>query len=140
MVSDSGEKVGFTCSCFDLLHAGHILMLQEARDQCDYLIVGLQSDPTIDRPTKNKPVQSLFERFTQLSGIKYVDEIVVYDTEADLLNVMKALPIDIRIVGEDYRGKDFTGKNLGHEIYYNTRRHDFSTTNLKKRVIQAGVK
>lgn len=130
------KKVGFTCSCFDLLHAGHILMLREAKSVCDYLIVGLQSDPTIDRPSKNKPVQSLFERFTQISAIKYVDEVVVYDTEADLVNLLWSLPIDVRIVGEDYKNKDFTGKLIGHEIYYNSRKHDFSTTNLRNRVAE----
>lgn len=139
MLSD-GRLVGFTCSCFDLMHAGHQLMLREAKNKCDYLVVGLQSDPTIDRPEKNKPVQSLFERYVQLSASKWVDEVVVYDTEADLVNVLKALPIDVRIVGEDYLNKDFTGKDLGHEIYYNTRRHDFSTTNLRKRVVDRSRK
>lgn len=129
-------KVGFTCSCFDMLHAGHVLMLKEAKTVCDYLIVGLQSDPTLDRPEKNKPVQGLFERYTQLSGIKYVDEIVVYDTEFDLKNVLRALPIDIRIIGEDYRDREkpFTGHDLPIEVYYNSRKHDFSTTFLRKRV------
>lgn len=128
------KKIGFTCSCFDMLHAGHVLMLKEAKTVCDYLIVGLQSDPTLDRPEKNKPIQGLFERYTQLSGVRYIDEIVVYDTEVDLMNVLRALPIDIRILGEDYKNKKFTGSELPMEYYFNSRRHDYSTTFLRKRV------
>lgn len=128
------KKIGFTCSCFDMLHAGHVLMLKEAKTVCDYLIVGLQSDPTLDRPEKNKPIQGLFERYTQLSCVRYIDEIVVYDTEADLMNVLRALPIDIRILGEDYKNKKFTGSELPMEYYFNSRRHDYSTTFLRKRV------
>jgi glycerol-3-phosphate cytidylyltransferase len=128
-------NVGFTCSCFDLFHAGHVLMLQEARAQVDYLIVGLQTDPTIDRKEKNKPIQSVFERFVQLKGCKYVDEIVIYETEHDLLNILKSYRIDMRFVGEEYRDKDFTGKDIpGIEIVYNSRKHDFSTTELRKRI------
>lgn len=128
--------VGFTCSCFDLFHAGHVLMLQEARSQCDYLLVGLQTDPTIDRPEKNKPVQSIFERYVQLKACKYVDEIVVYATEEDLLNVLKSYRIDKRFVGEEYIGKTFTGSNINDiEIIYNSRRHNFSTTELRRRVV-----
>jgi glycerol-3-phosphate cytidylyltransferase len=130
------KKTGFTCSCFDLFHAGHIMMLKEAKSKCDYLIVGLQTDPTIDRPEKNKPIQSVVERFIQLESCKYVDEIVVYATEKDLLDILYTYPIDIRIVGEEYKDKDFTGKNLNHvEIYYNSRKHSFSTTELRGRVI-----
>jgi glycerol-3-phosphate cytidylyltransferase len=130
------KKTGFTCSCFDLFHAGHIMMLKEAKSKCDYLIVGLQTDPTIDRPEKNKPIQSVVERFIQLESCKYVDEIVVYATEKDLLDILYTYPIDIRIVGEEYKDKDFTGKNLDHvEIYYNSRKHSFSTTELRGRVI-----
>jgi glycerol-3-phosphate cytidylyltransferase len=130
-------KTGFTCSCFDLFHAGHIMMLKEARSKCDYLIVGLQTDPTIDRPEKNKPIQSVVERFIQLESCKYVDEVVVYATEKDLLDILYTYPIDIRVVGEEYKDKDFTGKDLEHiEIYYNTRRHSFSTTELRQRVIE----
>jgi glycerol-3-phosphate cytidylyltransferase len=130
-------KTGFTCSCFDLFHAGHIMMLKEARSKCDYLIVGLQTDPTIDRPEKNKPIQSVVERFIQLESCKYVDEVVVYATEKDLLDILYTYPIDIRIVGEEYKDKNFTGKDLEHiEIYYNTRRHSFSTTELRQRVIE----
>lgn len=132
-------NIGFTCSAFDLLHAGHILMLQEARSLCDYLIVGLQTDPSIDRPeTKNKPVQSVVERQIQLAAVRYVDEIVIYDTEHDLLDILSIYPINMRFVGEEYRNKDFTGKdyciNNGIEIIYNNRRHKFSTTELRKRL------
>ena len=129
-------KVGFTCSCFDLFHAGHIMMLKEAKNQCDYLIVGLQTDPTLDRPEKNKPVQSVFERFVQLQACKYVDEIVVYATEKDLLDVLQSYPIDVRIIGDEYKDKNFTGRELDMEIYYNRRKHSFSTTELRKRVTQ----
>lgn len=130
------KKTGFTCSCFDLFHAGHIMMLKEAKSKCDYLIVGLQTDPTIDRPEKNKPIQSVVERFIQLESCKYVDEVVVYATEKDLLDILHTYPIDIRVVGEEYRDKDFTGKNLEHiEMYYNSRKHSFSTTELRQRVI-----
>ena len=126
---------GFTASCFDMLHSGHILMLREARNECDHLIVGLQIDPTIDRPEKNKPVQSYMERYIQLSAVKYVDEIVPYNTEDDLLVILNHFPIDVRFIGEDYYGKEFTGKDLAHiRIHYNKRRHDFSTTNLRKKV------
>ena len=129
-------KTGFTCSCFDLFHAGHIMMLKEAKSKCDYLIVGLQTDPTIDRPEKNKPIQSVVERFIQLESCKYVDEVVVYATEKDLLDILYTYPIDIRFVGEEYKDKDFTGKDLDHiEVYYNNRKHSFSTTELRQRVI-----
>lgn len=131
-------KVGFTASCFDLLHAGHILMLEEAKTVCDHLIVALQVDPSIDRPSKRRPVQSLIERQIQLKSVKYVDEVVVYETEDDLLNLIKTLPIDIRIIGEDYAGKDFTGRDycLAHdiEIYYNSRKHEYSSTELIERI------
>jgi len=129
---------GITFSTFDLLHAGHILMLEEARQNCDYLIVGLQTDPTIDRPeTKNKPVQSIVERQIQLSAVKYVDEIIVYQTEKDLMDIVKIYPINVRFVGQEYIGKDFTGKEycLDNEIdiIYNSRKHNFSTTELRGR-------
>jgi glycerol-3-phosphate cytidylyltransferase len=126
--------LGFTCSCFDLLHAGHILMLEEAKMQCDRLVVGLQTDPTLDRPEKNAPIQSVTERYIQLAAVKYVDEIIPYSTEQDLLNLLKALPIDIRIIGEDYRDKNFTGKELNIPLYYNKREHDWSTSALRKRI------
>ena len=127
------QKIGFTCSCFDLLHAGHIAMLAEAKTQCDFLIVGLQTDPSIDG-RKPKPVQSVYERYLQLSGCKYVDRIIPYDTEEDLENLLLTVPIDIRIIGEDYQFKQYTGIGL-HEVYYNKRRHGWSSTNLKERVI-----
>ena len=127
------QKIGFTCSCFDLLHAGHIAMLAEAKSQCDFLIVGLQTDPSIDG-RKPKPVQSVYERYLQLSGCKYVDRIIPYDTEEDLENLLLTVPIDIRIIGEDYQFKQYTGIGL-HEVYYNKRRHGWSSTNLKMRII-----
>jgi glycerol-3-phosphate cytidylyltransferase len=130
-------KTGFTCSCFDLFHAGHIMMLKEAKAQCDYLIVGLQTDPTIDRPTKNKPIQSIFERFVQLNSCVYVDEVVVYATEKDLMDILLTYSIDVRIVGDEYKDKNFTGKELDIPIYYNARKHSFSTTELRERVTNA---
>lgn len=133
-------RVGFTCSTFDLLHAGHVIMLREAKKQCDYLICGLQVDPTIDRPeSKNPPIQSIVERQTQLAAVTYVDEVVVYQTEADLLDILNMYPINVRILGEEYRGKlYFTGKdecrNRGIELYFNKRDHRFSTSDLRTRV------
>lgn len=130
-------KIGFTCSSFDLLHAGHVLMLEEAKQQCDYLIVGLQTDPTIDRATKNKPVQTIVERYLQLRGSKYVDEVIPYSTEQDLEDILSGMHIDIRILGVEYRDKDFTGsdicKNRDIEIFFNERDHRFSTSDLRKR-------
>jgi glycerol-3-phosphate cytidylyltransferase len=128
-------KIGFTCSCFDLFHAGHVMMLKEAKEQCDYLIVGLQSDPTIDRSEKNKPIQTLFERYVQLEACKYVDEIIPYATEKELRDILTSYPIDVRIIGEEYRDKKFTGYDLPMEVYFNSRQHSFSTTELRHRVI-----
>jgi len=130
-------KIGFTCSTFDLFHAGHIMMLKEARTQCDYLIVGLQTDPTINRPEKNKPIQGIFERYVQLQACKYVDEVVVYATEKELLDVLQSYPIDVRILGDEYASKSFTGDNLNMELYFNRREHSFSTTELRQRVVDA---
>jgi glycerol-3-phosphate cytidylyltransferase len=135
-------KKGFTCSTFDLFHAGHIMMLKEARTQCDYLIVGLQTDPTIDRPTeKNKPIQSVFERYEQLKACKYVDEVLVYATEKDLVDILLSYPIDVRILGNEYEHKNFTGRNecveRGMQFYFNKRDHSFSTTELRQRVVDA---
>lgn len=127
-------KIGFTCSCFDLFHAGHVMMLKEAKDQCDYLIVGLQVDPTIDRPNKNRPVQSILERFIQVQACKYVDEIVPYSTEKDLMDILTSYKIDVRIIGEEYRDKKFTGYELDIPLHFNKRRHSFSTTELRIRV------
>lgn len=134
-------KIGFTCSTFDLLHAGHITMLEEAKRHCDFLIVGLQNDPTEDRPEKNKPVQSIVERQLQLAAVKYVDEIVIYNTEQDLKDLLLCLPIDIRVLGDEYEHKDFTGKDIaeqrGSKIIYNGRDHSFSSSSLRKRVVWA---
>ena len=132
-------KIGFTCSTFDLLHAGHITMLEEAKHHCDYLIVGLQTDPTVDRPdTKNAPIQTIVERQIQLAAVKYVDEIVIYNTEQDLKDLLLTLPINVRVLGDAYKNKDFTGKDIakqrGIKIVYNGRDHSFSSTSLRKRV------
>ena len=131
-------KIGFTCSTFDLFHAGHIMMLKEAKSVCDYLICGLQIDPSVDRIEKNKPVQTIVERYTQLAAVSYVDEIVPYHTEADLIDILQMYPINIRIVGEEYKLKDFTGKEecrkIGIDIYYNKRNHRFSSSGLRERV------
>lgn len=131
-------KIGFTCSTFDLLHAGHITMLEEAKHHCDYLIVGLQNDPTLDRPEKNAPVQTIVERQIQLAAVKYVDEIVIYNTEQDLVDLLLTLPIDVRVLGDEYKNKDFTGKDIakqrGSKIVYNGRDHSFSSTSLRQRV------
>lgn len=136
-------KIGFTCGSFDLLHAGHVLMLEEAKSICEHLIVGLQNDPTIDRPHKNKPVQSIVERQIQLSALKYVDDVIIYNTEKDLLDLLVTLPIEVRVIGEDYRGKSFTGDQLckenGIQIYYNARQHKFSSTDVRQRVYEAEV-
>lgn len=126
---------GITASCFDLLHAGHILMLKEAKSACDYLIVALQVDPTIDRPNKNKPIQSFFERWVQLSAVKYVDEIIPYTTESELMTILQNYNIDVRILGEEYETKSFTGNNLDMEYYFNKRTHEYSSTELKQRII-----
>jgi glycerol-3-phosphate cytidylyltransferase len=133
--------IGFTASTFDLLHAGHVSMLSEAKSVCDYLMVGLHVDPSRERKQKNKPVQSLVERYIQLSVIKYVDEIIPYETEDDLTEILQAYPISIRIIGEEYRDNNFTGKNLEMKIHYNKRRHGFSTSLLRKNVLIAeGIK
>ena len=134
------KKTGITASAFDLLHAGHILMLQEAKTVCDHLVVALQTDPTIDRPSKNKPIQTIEERFVQLSGCKYVDDIITYNTEAELEAIFRNLDVDVRIIGEEYKTKEFTAKDIcnerGIEIYYNSRKHSYSTTELRKRILQ----
>ena len=128
-------KVGFACSCFDLLHAGHILMLKDAKEQCEYLIIGLQTDPTIDRPdTKNKPIQSLEERKIQLEAVKYIDEIFTYDTEEDLYKKLLEINPDVRILGSDYIDKSFTGDDLDIPIYYHERKHNYSSTNIRKKM------
>lgn len=142
MKKRSQRTVGITFSTFDLLHAGHVAMLREAKNHCDYLIAGIQTDPTIDRPdTKNKPVQTLVERYAQLAAVKYVDEIIPYQTEQDLTDILNMYEIDIRILGEEYKDKDFTGKDAcnkrGIDLYFNKREHRFSTSDLRERVENA---
>lgn len=131
-------RIGLTASTFDLLHAGHVSMLREAKSQCDYLIAALQVDPSWDRSDKNPPVQTIVERQAQLHAVKYIDEVIVYCTEGDLLDIINMYPIDVRILGEEYRLKDFTGKdecrNRGIQIYFNKRDHRFSSSDLRKRV------
>ncbi len=131
-------RIGLTASTFDLLHAGHVSMLREAKSQCDYLIAALQVDPSWDRSDKNPPVQTIVERQAQLHAVKYIDEVIVYCTETDLLDIINMYPIDVRILGEEYRLKDFTGKdecrNRGIQIYFNKRDHRFSSSDLRKRV------
>ena len=136
------QRIGFTCSTFDLLHAGHIGMLREAKENCDYLIVALQTDPTIDRPKeKNKPVQTVVERYAQLNALDLVDEIVPYETERDLVDILELFRIDVRFIGIEYKSKDFTGKeecsHRGVDIHYNKRDHRFSSSGLRKRVSEA---
>ena len=134
------QKIGITFSAFDLLHAGHIKMLEEAKTICDYLIVGLQIDPSLDRPQKNKPTQSVVERYIQLKACRSVDEIIPYNTEEDLMDILQSFVIDVRIIGDDYRDKDFTGQQYcedkGIQIYYNKRDHRFSSSALKKAVYE----
>lgn len=131
-------KIGFTCSTFDLLHSGHIAMLREAKEQCDYLICGLQTDPSIDREEKNSPIQTIVERQVQLSAVKFVDEVIVYETEKDLEDILEMFHIDVRILGEEYRDRDFTGKDIckkrGIQLYFNKRDHRFSSSSLRKLV------
>jgi glycerol-3-phosphate cytidylyltransferase len=139
-----GKKIGITFSTFDMLHAGHIAMLSEAKNHCDYLICGLQTDPTIDRPeTKNKPIQSIVERQIQLSACRYVDEVVVYQTEQDLIDLLLILPLDVRILGVEYEEKDFSGRSecydRGIELVFNKRDHSFSSSSLRKRVVAAAT-
>ena len=133
-------RVGFTCSCFDLFHAGHLMMLKESKTQCDHLIIGLQTDPTIDRPEKNKPVQSVLERFIQVQACRYVDEIIPYATEKELMDILTSFPIDVRIIGEEYRDKQFNGYQLPMAVYFNSRQQSFSKTELRQRVLQANTR
>ena len=139
-----GLKIGFTASQFDMLHAGHIAMLSEARNHCDYLIAGLQNNASWDRPEKNAPIQSIVERQIQLAATRYVDEIVVYNTESDLEDILLTLPIDVRILGVEYKEKDFTGRDIcdtrNIELIYNKRDHSFSSSSLRKRVVEAESK
>jgi len=139
-----GKRIGITFSTFDMLHAGHIAMLSEAKNHCDYLIAGLQTDPTIDRPdTKNHPVQSIVERQIQLAACRYVDEVVVYQTEQDLIDLLLILPVDVRILGVEYEHQNFTGREEGAlrgiELVFNGRDHSFSSSSLRRRVAKAEV-
>ena len=122
-------KIGFTCGSFDLLHAGHVVMFEEAKENCDFLIVGLQTDPTLDRSDKNKPIQSIYERYIQLYGLKWVDEVIPYDRETCLMDILNTKRIDIRFVGEEYKEKQFTGSHLPIEIYYTSRQTPFPLPN-----------
>lgn len=133
--------IGFTCGAFDLFHAGHNILLKDCREQCNKLVVGLHTDPTIDRPSKNKPIQTIYERFVQLQNCKWVDEIIPYDTEKDLINLLATVKMDIRFLGEDYRGSNFTGaglcEQLNIKLVYLKRRHDFSSSELRDRIEKA---
>ena len=133
-------KVGFTCSTFDLLHAGHVQMLRDAKEQCDYLICALQLDPSIDRKEKNAPIQTVVERYTQLKAVGYVDEIIPYQTECDLMDILSLYHIDVRILGEEYRDKEFTGKDICRkrdiDLHFNKRDHRFSSSDLRNRVCE----
>lgn len=127
---------GFTCGAFDLTHAGHYLMFKENRKKCDFLIVGLQTDPSIDRKDKNKPIQSVKERLIQLKACRYIDQVIIYKTEKDLIKLLKQLKPNIRFLGVDWKDKDFTGKELPIEIIYNTRNHNYSSSSLRKRILR----
>lgn len=136
-------KIGITFSAFDLLHAGHIKMLEDAKRQCDYLICGLQTDPTIDRPEKNQPIQTVVERYIQLKACSFVDEVVPYATEQDLEDILRSFKIDVRILGNEYKEKNFTGRTYceekGIELYYNYRDHRFSSSGLRKEVVEKEI-
>ena len=130
---------GFTCGAMDLLHAGHVLMLKECKKHCDYLIVGLHTNPQLDRPDKNRPIQSLVERYYQLEGCAYVDQIIPYETESDLLEILKSLDYDVRFVGADWKGGEFTGHDLPNhldKVIYNQREHDYSSSELRRRIAE----
>ncbi|VBB18554.1 hypothetical protein YASMINEVIRUS_1017 [Yasminevirus sp. GU-2018] len=142
---DAGKKIGFTCSSFDLLHSGHYLMLEEAKGICDYLVVGLQTDPTLDKEyrvatggkNKNAPIQSYEERLIQIKGCRYVDLVVKYSTEAELVELLKAVNPDVRVIGADWKGKNYTGHELPYPVFFNSRTHSYSTSALRKRVYDA---
>lgn len=127
-------KIGITASAFDLLHVGHVEMLREAKEQCDYLIAALHVNPAVERQSKNKPIQSIVERYMQLSAVKFVDEVIPYETEEDLLDIIKLKSVNIRILGEEYKNTNFSGNDLDMEFYFNKRRHRFSSSELRKRL------
>ena len=129
-------KIGFTCGAFDLLHAGHVVMFKETKKHCDYLIVGLQTNPNLDRPNKNIPVQSMYERYIQLDAIKYINEIIPYDTEQSLEDLLQSTSIDIRFIGEDYKDRSFTGDYLSIPLHYTSRKHSFSTSGLRIKIME----
>ncbi|MFA5936609.1 MAG: adenylyltransferase/cytidyltransferase family protein [Candidatus Paceibacterota bacterium] len=128
---------GFTCGTFDLLHVGHMLMFKEIRNQCDFLVVGLQTNPTLDRPEKNKPIETIEERKIKLEGCKYIDQIILYNTEIDLYNLLKELKPNVRFVGADWKDRHFTGDDLPIKVIFNSRNHDYSSSNLKKRIFES---
>jgi len=141
MKTQKNKKIiGFTCGAFDLTHAGHYLMFREIKNKCTYLIVGLQSDPSIDRKEKNKPIQSLKERKIQLEACKYIDKIINYKTEKDLVNLLKKVKPDIRFLGKDWEGKNYTGKELPINVIFNSRNHNYSSASLRKRIVDAHKK
>lgn len=131
--------IGFTCGAFDLTHAGHYLMFEEARKKCDFLIVGLQVNPSIDRKNKNKPIQSTKERLIQLKACKHIDKIIIYKTEIDLFNLLKKIKPDIRFIGMDWKRKNFTGKELPIKVIFNSRNHNYSSSNLRKKILKAEI-
>lgn len=141
MKNENKRIIGVTFSAFDLFHAGHVAMLQEAKEHCDYLIVGLQMDPSLDRPEKNKPIQSVFERYVQLKGCRYIDEIIPYSSESEVRDILLTYHIDVRFIGEEYKDKQFTGRDICDDkniaIYYNSRKHTFSSSGLRKRIQDA---
>ena len=132
-------QTGFTASAFDLLHAGHIAMLQDAKSVCNHLIVGLHIDPSIENPNKSKPIQSLIERQIQINAVKYVDDVICYSTEDELLGILKTMPIDVRIIGKEYQNKSFTGEFENHHIYFNERRHFYSSSDLRRELLQRAI-
>jgi glycerol-3-phosphate cytidylyltransferase len=140
--SENKSIIGVTFSAFDLFHAGHVAMLKEAKEHCDYLIVGLQVDPSLERPEKNKPIQSVFERYVQLKGCRYIDEIIPYTLESELRDILLTYHIDVRFIGEEYKDKQFTGRDICDDkniaIYYNSRKHTFSSSGLRKRIQDSG--
>ena len=128
---------GFTCGAFDLLHPGHLFLFEKAKEECDWLIIGLHTDPSIDRPSKNKPCESVFERWYRLSAVKYVDEIIPYDTEADLYNLLVLQQPDLRFLGEEYAGRGYTGNDLDIEVSFIARHHDYSSSALRNKIISS---